>query len=54
MRPAWGLLPFQHSELEIFTRADFRFGSKADMGPKKLDVRFTSKSGHQLASKADV
>jgi hypothetical protein len=25
---------------------NFRFGSKADIRPKELDVRFTPKSGH--------
>jgi hypothetical protein len=28
--------------------ANVRFGSKADIQPKELDVRFTSKSGHSL------
>jgi hypothetical protein len=26
-----------------------RFGSKADMTPRNLDVRFTPKSGHRLS-----
>jgi len=28
--------------------ADVRSGSKADIRPKELDVRFTPKSGHSL------
>jgi hypothetical protein len=31
MRPAEGLSPIQHSEFEIFTRADVRFGSIGDI-----------------------
>jgi hypothetical protein len=31
MQPAGGLLPLRHSELEFFTRAHVRFGSKADI-----------------------
>jgi hypothetical protein len=40
MRPAWGLLPLQHSEFEFFTRANVRFGSKADMNRSNRDIRF--------------
>jgi hypothetical protein len=46
MRSAGGLLPWQHSEFESFTRANIRFGSKADIGLAPVDVRFTHKSGH--------
>jgi hypothetical protein len=47
IRPAGGLLPLQHSEHEIIGNpADVRFGSKADIAPRNLDVRFTPKSGH--------
>jgi hypothetical protein len=49
MRPAEGLSPIQHSEFEIFTGADVRFGSKADILVVSHHVRFTPKSGYSAA-----
>jgi hypothetical protein len=41
MRPAAGVLPLRHSEFELFTRANVRFGSKADIALGPCHVRFS-------------
>jgi len=47
MRPAGGLLPFLHNELE-FSATRMSALSKADIVACPSDVRFTPKSGHWL------
>jgi len=39
-------MPLQDSGYEFFTRADVRFGSKADIEAYLRDVRFAPESGH--------
>jgi hypothetical protein len=61
MRPAEGLSPIQHSEFEIFTGADVRFGSKADIAvqksmsalPPKADIGTQSRDV-RFVPKADI
>jgi hypothetical protein len=49
MRPAAGALPLRYSEFELFTRANVRFGSKADIALGPCHVRFSPESGHHSA-----
>ena len=37
-------------EVPVLKPADVRFGSKADIDPLTLHVRFTPKSGHELSA----